>query len=732
MMPTVQREQNRDVIEVDQQFYIRASSALADDRTRVLLNGDTFAVFDRSGDIQPVGFGQQGIFHNETRYLSRLEMRFCGFRPLLLSSAMREDNVLFAIDLTNPDILLESGLSLPRGTVHIYRTKFLTELVCYDQITLNNYGDSPLDVEMSFDFDADFADIFEVRGEKRPRRGNKLPEERTRSSVVLAYEGLDHIRRTTRVECSIAECAPHEGGITVPLHIEAHSEASFTINVACELEGATGHVQIGSYSESLQAMNHKRATSPLADVDIHTSNEQFNNWIRRSRADLEMMVTETPHGLYPYAGVPWFSTVFGRDGIITALELLWLVPAIAKGVLSYLAATQATSHDAARDADPGKILHEMRKGEMSRLGEVPFGRYYGTVDGTPLFILLAAAYYERTADVEFLREIWPNILAALEWVDVYGDPDHDGFVEYARQTDHGLVQQGWKDSGDSVFYSDGRLAAGPIALCEVQGYVYAAKNGIAAVAQHLGHHDLADRLRSQASELRTKFQAMFWSDELGMFALALDGEKRQCRVRSSNAGQCLFSGIANDAQFRSISDALLSPAFFSGWGVRTLVTGERRYNPMSYHNGSLWPHDNALVALGALRKSDKDLALRITSGLLDLSSEVMFHRLPELICGFGRRPGKGPTLYPVACSPQAWAAGSVFMLLQACLGLEINAGESRVYLHHSALPEKLQHVRIRNLRVGNASVDLSCERYAETVSINILRRNGNVEIVAFR
>jgi glycogen debranching enzyme len=467
MMPSVQREQNRDVIEVDQQFYIRASSALADDRTRVLLNGDTFAVFDRSGDIQPVGFGQQGIFHNETRHLSRLEMRLSGFRPLLLSSTVREDNILFGIDLTNPDIQLESGASLPRGTVHIYRAKFLTNLICYDQIVLSNYGEAAIDVELSFDFEADFADIFEVRGEKRKRRGDKRPSEIGRSSVTLIYDGLDHIRRTTRVECSLPSCQPHDGGITVPLHVEAHGEVSFNVNVVCDREG-TDHERVVSYSDALQTMSHKRGNGPLADVDIHTSNEQFNSWIRRSQSDLAMMITQTPHGLYPYAGVPWFSTVFGRDGIITALELLWLAPDVAKGVLSYLAATQATSHDAARDADPGKILHEMRKGEMARLGEVPFGRYYGTVDGTPLFILLAAAYYERTADADFLREIWPNILAALEWIDVYGDSDGDGFVEYARQTDHGLVQQGWKDSNDSVFYSDGRLAVGPIALCEVQ------------------------------------------------------------------------------------------------------------------------------------------------------------------------------------------------------------------------------------------------------------------------
>jgi glycogen debranching enzyme len=725
-------EKLQDVIEVGQQFYIRASSALADDRTRVLLSGDTFAIFDRSGDIQPVGFGQQGIFHNETRHLSRLETRLCGVRPLLLSSAIREDNVLFGVDLTNPDLRLASGIFLPRGTLHIYRAKFLTDLVCYDQFTLNNYGDEPIDVDISLEFEADFADIFEVRGERRARRGEKLPEDVGRSSVTLAYQGLDHIRRSTRVECSLSSSKPHTAGITIPFHLDPHGEVSFTVNVICEREGAGVQTRPGNYNEALQTMTQKRSGGPLAEVDIHTSNDQFNDWIHRSCADLAMMVTSTPHGLYPYAGVPWFSTVFGRDGIITALELLWIVPSVAKGVLSYLAATQATSRDPLRDSDPGKILHETRKGEMARLGEVPFGRYYGTVDATPLFVMLAAAYYERTADIEFLRDIWPNILAALEWIDRHGDQDGDGFVEYARQTDHGLVQQGWKDSGDSVFHSDGKLAVGPIALCEVQAYVYAAKQGIAAVAKELGHAEMAKELHAQASKLRKNFHSMFWSDELAMFALALDGEKKPCKVRSSNAGQCLFSGIATDAQYRSVSDALMSPAFFSGWGIRTIVTGERRYNPMSYHNGSVWPHDNALIALGALRRPEKDLALRVMSGLLDLSGGVIFDRLPELICGFGRRPGKGPTLYPVACSPQAWAAGAVFMVLQACLGIDVRALESRVYLHYSALPEKLNEVRIRNLKVGSADVDLSFERYQQTVSVNILRRSGHVEIVALR
>ena len=721
--------QSQDVIEVGQQFYIRASSSLADDRTRVLLHGDTFAIFDRNGDIQPVGFGQQGIFFRETRHLSRLDLRIRDVRPLLLSSTVREDNVLFAADLTNPDMQLEE-CDLARGNLHIYRTKFLCDATCYDKITFHNYAERPAILEVSFDFDADFADIFEVRGQKRAHRGKLLPPQASGHRIDLSYEGLDGIRRTTRIECSDPQAEAEGRSISFPLALEPHQETSLTITIECLQEGLQQHA--GTYESALQVLTHERKKGPLSDFAIETSNQQLNTWIRRSCADLEMMVTETQHGPYPYAGVPWFSTVFGRDGIITALELLWLEPSIARGVLCYLAATQATEIDRQRDAEPGKILHEMRKGEMARLREVPFGMYYGTVDATPLFVLLAAAYYRRTADVELLRNIWHNVQAALDWIDHYGDRDGDGFVEYQRQNETGLVQQGWKDSGDSVFYSDGRLADAPIALCEVQSYVYAAKMGIADVASDLGHLELAKNLRRQALELRARFQKEFWCDDLSVFALALDGEKRKCAVRASNAGHCLFSGIANEQQVRVLSRTLASEAFFSGWGIRTLVPDEKRYNPMSYHNGSVWPHDNAIIAWGTLRSPRKELALRVLSGLLDLSTQVDLHRLPELICGFGRRPGKGPTLYPVACSPQAWAAGSAFMVLQACLGLEVEARESRITLHYTSLPESIKEVRIRNLRVGEACVDLSFERYHESIGVDILRRSGNLDIVSVR
>jgi glycogen debranching enzyme len=409
--------------------------------------------------------------------------------------------------------------------------------------------------------------------------------------------------------------------------------------------------------------------------------------------------------------------------------MLWVQPSLAAGVLRFLAATQATEDDPAHDAQPGKIIHEMRHGEMAALGEIPFGRYYGSHDATPLFVMLAEAYHRQTGDLGLIREIWPNIEAALAWIDGPADLDGDGFIEYARRTPIGLAQQGWKDSSDSVFHADGMLAEGPIALCELQGYVFAARRGAATLATALGDDARAEALAAQAEVLRAQFEDAFWIDELGTYGIALDGEKRLCRVRTSNPGHCLWSGIVATDRARRLAEELMSDAMFSGWGIRTLAAGQARYNPMSYHDGSVWPHDNAIAALGLARAGYPNHAARVMNAIFDASRHFDLARLPELFCGFSRRPGEGPTRYPVACSPQAWAAGSVFMLLQACLGLEADAATGSIHLENARLPLFLDQLRIDNLAVGDARLDVQIRRQRQGVDVEVLERHGTVSVV---
>ena len=720
-----------DILKIEDRHYILATSSRADDRTRVIKHNETFAVFDQYGDVLPIGLGEQGIYHEGTRFLSRFELRFGDTRPLLLSSMVKDDNDLIAIDLTNPDIALDEDHVIPRGIVHIFRSKFLHENRCFESLRIANYGLRAVRLTIAVRFAADFADIFEVRGTVRQRRGLDLEPRIEPGRVTLAYEGLDHEVRRTVLEFTPPPSELNATRASFDLVLEPQGAIQLGITVTCEPVGGRVTERVSeeeAYARVAQAVRQYRADRG----DVQTSNEQLNAWLSRSASDLQMMVSATEHGPYPYAGVPWFSTAFGRDGIITALELLWLQPSIARGVLRYLAATQADAVSAPQDAEPGKILHETRRGEMAALGEIPFGRYYGSVDSTPLFVMLAGAYYRRTGDRAFIESLWPAIDRALAWIDRYGDADGDGFVEYRRQTPDGLVQQGWKDSQDAVFHADGTLAVPPIALCEVQGYVYDAKRQAAGLAALLGDGARGRALDAEADLLRDRFDASFWIDDLSTYALALDGQKRPCRVRSSNAGHCLFTGIASPERARRTADTLLDLESFSGWGIRTLPAGERRYNPMSYHNGSIWPHDNALIAAGFRRYDLPALAVQPFAGLFDASVFVDLHRLPELFCGFKRRPGEGPTLYPVACAPQAWAAGAVYLLLQACLGLEIDATRRRVTFTRAALPEFLQKVWIRNLTIADASVDLLLERHPQDVGISVLRRDGQVDVISVK
>jgi glycogen debranching enzyme len=708
-------------------YHILAASSVADERTRVLKHGDTFAVFDHYGDIKPGGLGEEGLYHEGTRYLSCLLLELEGGRPFFLGSTIRDENDQLAVALTNPDLLCDGKVRFPLGTLYLAVKKFLWRGGCYQQLRVKNHGLASLEMSLALHFKADYADIFEVRGMKRKARGQDLTPEVTDDRVVLAYRGLDGVIRRTLVQFEPRPSQLTASTARLNLSLRPQQETTFLLTVACErvpvapvlLRFEDAHADAQTDLERYSAWS----------CHVRSSNGQVNAWVNRAVSDLHMMTTELPTGPYPYAGVPWFNTPFGRDGIITALECLWLRPTLARGVLAYLASTQATEVIPEQDAEPGKILHETRHGEMAALKEMPFGRYYGSVDATPLFVLLAGAYFERTGDRAFAETLWPNVEAALHWIDRYGDCDGDGFVEYQRQSGDGLLHQGWKDSDDAIFHADGSPARGRIAVCEVQGYVYAARRAGAAMAAELGHADRSVELTRQAESLRLRFEQAFWCEELSTYGLALDGDKRLCRVRTSNAGQCLFTGIASPEHARRVAGILLAAESFSGWGVRTVAISESRYNPMGYHTGAVWPHDNALIAQGLARYGLAEKALQIWTGLFEAGLYFDLHRMPELFCGFPQDPGEGPVLYPVACAPQAWSAASVFLVVQACLGLEINGLEPQIRFTRPQLPASLGELRIHNLEVAGAAVDLLVVRHEHDVSVTVLRREGDVEIL---
>jgi glycogen debranching enzyme len=718
-----------EVIQVGDRYYVLGST-LTNEPTLVLKDGDTYAIFGSLGDIDSKLHKAQGIVSEGTRFVSRLDLRINGQRPLPLGSAVTRDNTRAISDLTNPDIVEDGKVVMPRGSVHIRRHRFLLCGACYDELILSNFALTPVRAVIRLTFGFDFADIFEIRGTSRPKRGQLAPPTAQGGGIVASYMGLDGIARRCEVTCDPPPQRVQGSDMELDALLPPRQTARWRLLIRCRPCAGRGDIgfeaAVGDLMDDAAAFGER--------CDIRSSDEHMDSWALRSMADLRMLLSRTPQGLYPCAGVPWFCCPFGRDGIITALALLSFQPEVGAGVLRYLAATQADSHDPARDAEPGKILHERRTNEMANTGEVPFGRYYGSVDATPLFVVLAGAYFARTGDRALIESIWPNVLRALEWIDRHGDCDHDGFVEYSRKTVEGLANQGWKDSGDAVFHQDGSFPSAPIALCEVQGYVFQAKTVAAGLMRTLGDHARATELAQQAEQLRRRFEESFWLEDVGVagtYALALDGKKQPCRVLASNAGHCLFSGIADPVRAARVRDSLLAREMFCGWGIRTLGEREVRYNPMSYHNGSVWPHDNAMIAAGLARYGFREAALRLFSSFLSAASFIDLHRLPELFCGFHREHGQGPTPYPVACSPQAWAAGSLFMLLEACLGMTVDGLAGEVRLDRPRLPRGVENVWVRNLRVGETLSDLGFHRDARTGNVRLVvrRKHGRLEVV---
>jgi glycogen debranching enzyme len=709
---------------VESPFYIPMTGPASRPR-RALKHDDTFVVLDSHGDIGASAGGPDGLFNADTRYLARLELALNDVQPLLLGSNLRDDNSSLTVDLTNPDIYRNGRLVLQKDMLHIVRTFFLWRGAAYQRIGLQNHGEHRASFDLTLSFDNDFADLFEVRGEKRKHRGIATSRLVGPSDVALEYTGLDGKPLSTMVHFDPRPTRLAANTATYHFELKPQQTTSLFVAVSCNAE--VGHKPVPFFRGLLAHRREMRNFSKGA-ATVETSNDIFNEVLCQAMADLSILTTNTPQGRYPYAGIPWYSTTFGRDGLITALQLLWIDPRVARGVLKRLAAFQAKSVDPLADAEPGKILHEMRGGEMAALREVPFAQYYGSVDSTPLFVMLAGMYVERTGDDETLRELWPAVEAALGWIDGPGDPDKDGFVEYQRATEQGLQNQGWKDSYDAIFHADGKLAEGNIALAEVQGYVFAAKHLASRLALRIGLPDKARQLEAEAEQLAARFEEAFWCEELGTYALALDGKKMPCAVRASNAGQLLFTGIVREDRARMVAADLMRPHFFTGWGIRTIARGEARYNPMSYHDGSIWPHDNALITLGLARYGLKHSVEVVFKGLFDTAAYMDLRRLPELFCGFQREKRRGPTLYPVACAPQAWASATPYTLLEAALGIEFDVARGEIRFRNPRLPAFLQYVILRDLRLGESSVDLCLRKHENDVSLEVLRTRGQIQV----
>jgi glycogen debranching enzyme len=694
------------------------------EHTVVLKHDRLFLLVSQHGDIAPPGSCSLGLFQDDTRILSRYRLRVAGGPPVLLSAQMpRPYGAL--IDLAVNDLPFGGNAWDPRNVIHIRRELSLSDRLI-ERLTLTSYLRTPLDFWVELEYGADFADIFEVRGWRREARGQYFAPRVEDDCVTFAYRGRDGraVRSLLRFRDPppSAEITEHTARWTLRLDDEQRVELEWEVwaqeserRVLAPRGLDDARAQLDGVYRVWQDQG-SRWTTDAGDLD---------HLIRRAADDLRALHVEVDGEPALSAGIPWYSTIFGRDAIITSLQTLPLNPGMARRTLRFLAARQGAREDSYTEEQPGKILHELRRGEMARTGEIPHVPYYGSVDATPLWLILLHETWRWTGDAELSRALLPHAERALAWIDEYGDLDGDGFVEYLSTSPKGLVNQGWKDSGDGVPFPDGGLPQAPIALVEVQGYVYDAKLRMAEMYQHLGYADRAAELRRQAAEMRDRIRDRFWREELGTFALALDRDKRPVATATTNAGHLLWSRVPAPDEAQRVAERFLEPDFFSGWGIRTLSAAHPAFNPMSYHNGSVWPHDNAIVVLGMALYGHARTAIPVVRAIYEAGVQTEYQRLPELYCGMTRGRGQRPVAYPVSCSPQAWASGSLFMLLQAMLGIYAEAPARVLHVRDPVLPDFLNQLTVSGLAIGGTRVSLQFRRHGSRTLANLLSLDGD-------
>lgn len=674
-----------------------------------------------------------GLYYNDCRYLNGYQLTVAGVPGRsLIATAAEGYRALF--ELSTPDIELPNGETVEKESIGV-RWEHLLDgdaHALHDRITIRNFTLERRTLPLVLRLRAEFEDVFLVRGMLPPEGERQSSEPRWKDGVLRFHRrGIDGRERELAVSFSVPPDDVAGGEAHFEMDLAARAETCLTIHffVRDTDESASDDTPDSWQSERLVARVRQEANHWL---DTHT---QFradtlfgNRLIDRSRRDLEMLRSTSGDEEFFSAGVPWFATLFGRDSIITALQTLSSDPTIAENTLRVLAAHQGTRFDDWRDEQPGKILHELRVGELTRAGQIPYDPYYGTVDATPLFLLLIAQHAKWTGDLSLFTELRSNVDRALAWIDEYGDRDRDGYIEYQSASHGGLINQGWKDSGDAIVDEDGTLAEPPIALVEVQAYIVAAKRAIANLFQRAGEKERAQHLTREADELRVRLNRDFWLDDLGTYAMALTADKRPTRVIASNAGHVLWAGAADPDKARRVTDRLLSDDMFSGWGIRTLSSGELRYNPIGYHLGTVWPHDNAIIARGFRFYGQDDAAERVMTAVFDAAYHFQDLRLPELYAGFPREDFGVPVHCAVANHPQAWGAGSVLYFLESMLGLVPNAFEKKLRVVRPRLPPYVGMLDLEQLRIAGARVHVRFERAAGGVSVRVVDMDDHIDV----
>jgi len=697
---------------------IREVQVIKDDRA--------FFLSDRFGDVPADNTAALGLYYRDTRFLSRLELTLNQLRPLLLHSSSERDFSQI-VELVYPIRMVDFSGTARKDNISLQRSRVLSGSL-YERMRVRNFGMKPWRVRVAIDFDADFLDLFEVRGFERERRGELRAPAVNGDHVVLSYLGLDGVERRTTLRFSPAPALLEPTAAAFDLELDPGEQAELSLEVTPEVgEGAWKRRAMRYVEDELE---RDYASWRKTCTRFRTSNVQLSAFLDRAILDLRMLTSTDEDGTrYIDAGVPWFSALFGRDSLITAYQVLAVSPDLAWGTLRGLAALQGKQDDEWREEEPGKILHEVRVGELAAAGEIPHTPYFGSIDSTPLWLIVLAAAYRWTGDLDAVRELWPNALAALRWIDEHGDRDGDGYVEYVKRSTRGLDNQGWKDSFDAIAFPDGTLADPPIALVEVQAYVYLAKVRMAELARLLDETDLAARLEREAAALKERFNRDFWLPDTGYYALALDGEKRPVPTITSNPGHALWAGIVDDDKAAAVARMLLSPALASGWGIRTLATKQPAFDPIGYHTGSIWPHDNALIAHGLKRYGFDDEAQAVLDQLTLAGAFFPYSRFPELFCGFSSDEVPVPVEYPVACRPQAWASGTPLMMLRSYGGFTADAANHRLYIVRPRLPRWLDRVELGGMRVGDARLDIVVTNRDGVTAIEIPRKEGELEVL---